>query len=184
MADRRWSLRDVVVPALAAALGFLVARLIPPPPDPGLATELARQRAALEALAAALTSTACGNGSGEMPAEARLARPAATAGLEPLRAEIVDLVGSTVRAEIASAKAKAEAELDPPPSPENLAAFDHATQVVDTAISSGHWSELQRTQMYAHVVALTGAQRLDLQRRIAAAINDGTLSFDVSGPPF
>jgi hypothetical protein len=68
------------------------------------------------------------------------------------------------------------------PSPENKAAYQTASSVVQIAVAAKRWTEDDRENFRAAFGQLTNNQRMELMNILAPAINNGGVTVDVHGP--
>lgn len=77
-----------------------------------------------------------------------------------------------------------EPALESAPSPENIAAADSGRNLLQKAIEVKRWDDTNASQLHQYMLAMTSAQRAELMREIAVAINRGDLTVVTEGPPF
>jgi len=82
------------------------------------------------------------------------------------------------------AKEEAIAEAQILNSPENRAAYQNASSVVQTAVAAKRWTEEDKETFRAAFGALTNNQRMELMNILAPAINNGQVKVEVMGPLF
>lgn len=110
---------------------------------------------------------------------------------EDSRQALAHLIREEVRQAVAEAgpeaqrareEALVEAELRN--SPENRAAYQSASDVVQAAVAAKRWTEEDKEDFRAAFGRLTNTQRMDLMNLLAPAINSGEIKVEVSGPLF
>lgn len=69
-------------------------------------------------------------------------------------------------------------------SPENQAAYQSASDVVNTAVAAKRWTEEDKETLRAAFGLLTNDQRMELMNMLAPAINGGEIAVEVSGSLF
>jgi hypothetical protein len=69
-------------------------------------------------------------------------------------------------------------------SPENRAAYQSASDVVQAAIAAGRWTEEDKETFRTAFLRLTNSQRAELMNILAPAINNGEIKVEVTGPFF
>ncbi len=82
------------------------------------------------------------------------------------------------------AKEEAIAEAKILNSPENKAAYQNASSVVQTAVAAKRWTEEDKETFRAAFGQLTNDQRMELMNVLAPAINNGHVKVEVMGPLF
>jgi hypothetical protein len=69
-------------------------------------------------------------------------------------------------------------------SPENRAAYQSASDVVNTAVAAKRWTEEDKETFRDAFGLLTNDQRMELMNTLAPAINGGEIKVEVTGPLF
>ncbi|MCP3099208.1 hypothetical protein LZ198_10035 [Myxococcus sp. K15C18031901] len=172
----KWPLLPLLL--LGPALGFLAGRSTAPEPASPvgvLRAELERQRDVLEAFVARHDAP---------PPAPILPTPAPAVDLGWLRAELARVV----REELAAAqRAQAPDPRGLPPAPEpqpyNIAAHQEGQRILDDATSQRRWTDADAQAMRRALVNMTDAQREDVLRRLATAINTRAVELQTSGAP-
>ncbi len=110
---------------------------------------------------------------------------------EGSRQALAQLIRDEVRRAVAEASPEAQrareealAEAEILASPENRAAFQSATDVVQAAVAAKLWTEEDKEDFRATFGLLTNTQRMELMNLLAPAINDGEVKVEVTGPLF
>jgi hypothetical protein len=128
--------------------------------------------------------------------QAKAARPeptkvSAPANNEVSRVDLARVIREEVRQAMADnspeaqrAREEAIAEAKILTSPENKAAFQSASSVVQTAVAARRWTEEDRENFRAVFGQLTNSQRMELMNALAPAINNGEVKVEVMGPLF
>jgi hypothetical protein len=107
------------------------------------------------------------------------------------RQDLAQLIREEVRNAVAQespeaqrAKEEAIAEAKILNSPENRAAYQSASSVVQTAVAAKRWTEEDKENFRAAFGQLTNNQRMELMHVLAPAINNGHVKVEVMGPLF
>jgi sRNA-binding carbon storage regulator CsrA len=107
------------------------------------------------------------------------------------RQELAQVIREEVRNAVAQespeaqrAKEEAIAEAKVLNSPENKAAYQSASSVVNTAVAAKRWTEEDKETFRAAFGLLTNTQRMELMNILAPAINNGEVKVEVMGPLF
>lgn len=128
--------------------------------------------------------------------ETRDARPEPTRVAVPAnddasRQALAQLIREEVRLAVADASPEAQraqeeaiAEAQVLDSPENQAAYQSASDVVNTAVAAKRWTEEDKETLRAAFGLLTNDQRMELMNMLAPAINGGEIAVEVSGSLF
>jgi hypothetical protein len=110
---------------------------------------------------------------------------------EGSRQALAQLIRDEVRRAVAEASPEAQrareealAEAEILASPENRAAFQSASDVVNTAVAAKRWTEEDKEDFRAAFGLLTNNQRMELMNTLAPAINNGEIKVEVTGPLF
>jgi hypothetical protein len=82
------------------------------------------------------------------------------------------------------AREEAIAEAQMLNSPENHAAYQSASSVVNTAVAAKRWTEEDKETFSTAFGQLTNDQRMELMNILAPAINNGEIEVEVTGPLF
>ncbi|MGH8473080.1 MAG: hypothetical protein ACREVJ_11625 [Gammaproteobacteria bacterium] len=182
---------------LAVSIGLLFVGaavwMAPQPPRPALRTDagpqheqrLEKLEQAVTALTQALQDQQAKDAAPEpmgvaVPANAEESRQALAQVIrEEVRQAVVD---ASPEAQRAQEQAIAEAQLLD--SPENLAAYQSASDVVATAMAAKRWTEEDKETFRAAFGHLTNDQLMELTNILAPAINDGEITVEVTGPLF
>jgi hypothetical protein len=124
------------------------------------------------------------------------ARPEPTPGTAPAstaasRQELAQVIREEVRRAVADASPEAQrareealAEAQLLNSPENRAAYQNASSVVQTAVAAKRWTEEDKETFSAVFGVLTNTQHMELMNILAPAINSGEITVEVTGPLF
>jgi hypothetical protein len=104
---------------------------------------------------------------------------------------LAQLIRDEVRQAVADASPEAQrareeaiAEAEILNSPENRAAYQSASDVVNTAVAAKRWTEEDKEDFRAAFGLLTNDQRMELMNILAPAINNGEVKVEVRGPLF
>jgi hypothetical protein len=125
--------------------------------------------------------------------EARPEPPRVTepANAESSRQDLTQVIREEVRQAMAKespeaqrAREEAMAEAKIRNSPENKAAYQSASSVVQTAVAAKRWTEEDKETFRAAFGQLTSNQRMELMSVLAPAINNGHIKVEVTGPLF
>jgi hypothetical protein len=107
------------------------------------------------------------------------------------RQALAQLIRDEVRRAVAEASPEAQrareealAEAELLNSPENRAAFQSASDVVNTAVAAKRWTEEDKEDFRAAFGLLTNDQRMELMNILAPAINGGEVTVETTGPLF
>jgi hypothetical protein len=118
-------------------------------------------------------------------------RVTAPANSEVSRSDLAQVIREEVRQamvqespEALRAKEEALAEAKILNSPENKAAYQGASSVVQTAVAAKRWTEEDKEIFRAAFGQLTNNQRMELMNVLAPAINNGQVKVEVMGPLF
>ena len=110
---------------------------------------------------------------------------------EGSRQALAQLIRDEVRRAVADASPEAQrareeaiAEAEILNSPENRAAYQSASDVVQAAVAAKRWTEEDKEDFRAAFGLLTNDQRMELMNLLAPAINDGEVKVEVTGPLF
>jgi hypothetical protein len=102
-----------------------------------------------------------------------------------LRAELTRALGSSGLGNSAPVPvASAATQEAPPPSPEEVAAFDQAHSVVEVAIARGHMTKEQSQEMRELMASVDPQARQELRLQMVRALNQGKLTLEDRKPPF
>ena len=82
------------------------------------------------------------------------------------------------------AREEAIAEAQVLNSPENRAAYQSASDVVQAAVAAKRWTEEDKENFRPAFGLLTNSQRMELLNILAPAINGGEVRVEASGPLF
>ena len=162
-----------------------------PPPDthPHTNSQHDQRLGQLEQAVMALTQAV-------QSSQTRASRPEPTkvtapANSEVSRVDIAQVIREEVRQAMADnspeaqrAREEAITEAKILNSPENKAAYQSASSVVQTAVAAKRWTEEDKEDFRAAFGALTNAQRMELMNVLAPAINNGDVQVEVMGPLF
>jgi hypothetical protein len=167
--------------------------LTPPPPLPATQAHADSQHdhrlAKIEQAVTALTQALYGK-------QTKNARPEPTqvtvqVNDEGARQALVQLIRQEVRQAVADASPEAQrareeaiAEAQALNSPENRAAYQSASDVVNTAVATKRWTEEDKETFRSAFGLLTNTQRMELMNILAPAINGGGVKVEVTGPLF
>lgn len=99
-----------------------------------------------------------------------------------LRGAITAMVRETLRTELARTAAPAVKEA-PPPTPENLEAFQAGERLIQRALQGRTWTQLHREDFQRLLAQMTEEQRERALQTLLPAINRGDLQPDGAGPP-
>ncbi|MFY2558929.1 hypothetical protein ACN469_14970 [Corallococcus terminator] len=166
---------------LGPLVGFVAGRVTAPSSadtSPVL-EELARQRALLESVLEAARAP---------PFQMRQASAPPTGSTVDavwLRAELAQILREELGNRAPSGPE--DAQKQPPvaeATPQNLAAFQEGTQVIDNAIAARRWTEEDATALRGALGAMTPAQRDEVIRRLVVTLNTNTLEVRTRGSPF
>lgn len=128
--------------------------------------------------------------------QAKAMRPEPTKATAPTNSEVsrqdlAQIIREEVRnavvqegPEAQRAKEEAIAEAKILNSPENKAAYQNASSVVQTAVAAKRWTEEDKETFRAAFGQLTNDQRMELMNVLAPAINNGHVKVEVMGPLF
>jgi len=107
------------------------------------------------------------------------------------RSDLAQVIREEVRQAMAKespeaqrAKEEAIAEAKILNSPENKAAYQSASSVVQTAVAAKRWTEEDKETFRTAFGQLTNNQRMELMNVLAPAINNGHVKVEVMGPLF
>jgi hypothetical protein len=110
---------------------------------------------------------------------------------EGARQALARLIRDEVRQAVADASPEAQrareealAEAELLASPENRAAFQSASDVVQAAVAAKRWTEEDKEDFRAAFGQLTNTQLMELMNVLAPAINNGEVKVEVTGPLF
>jgi len=110
---------------------------------------------------------------------------------EVSRQDLAQIIREEVRNAVAQespeaqrAKEEAIAEAKILNTPENKAAYQSASSVVQTAVAAKRWTEEDKETFRAAFGQLTNNQRMELMNILAPAINNGDVKVEVTGPLF
>jgi hypothetical protein len=110
---------------------------------------------------------------------------------EGARQALAQLIRQEVRHAVAEASPEAQrareeaiAEAQILNSPENRAAYQSASDVVNTAVAANRWTEEDKEAFRDAFGLLTNNQRMELMNILAPAINGGEVKVEVIGPLF
>jgi preprotein translocase subunit SecD len=110
---------------------------------------------------------------------------------EGSRQALAQLIRDEVRQAVAEASPEAQrareeaiAEAEILNSPENRAAYQSASDVVQAAVTAKRWTEEDKEDFRAAFGLLTNDQRMELMNILAPAINNGEVKVEVRGPLF
>jgi len=122
------------------------------------------------------------------PEPTRVTVPASN---EVSRQDLAQLIREEIRTAVAKespeaqrAREEAIAEANILNSPENRAAYQSASSVVNTAVAAKRWTEEDKEIFRAAFGQLTNNQRMELMNVLAPAINNGLVKVEVMGPLF
>lgn len=168
-----------------------MTHLSPPLPEQQTQTDShADQRLAkLEQAVLALTQAVQTKQTHEVRPEAK--QVIASTAPEVSRQDLAQIIRDEVRNAVAQespeaqrAKEEAIAETKILNSPENRAAYQSASSVVQTAVAAKRWTEEDKENFRAAFGQLTNNQRMELMNILAPAINKGEVKVEVMGPLF
>src|SRR5262245_9324051 len=107
------------------------------------------------------------------------------------RQALAQIIRDEVRQALANASPEAQrareeaiAEAQILNSPENRAAYQSASSVVQTAVAAKRWTEEDKETFRDAFGLLTNNQRMELMNVLAPAINSGAVKVEVTGPFF
>ena len=107
------------------------------------------------------------------------------------RQALARIIRDEVRQAVADASPEAQrareealAEAEVLASPENRAAYQSATDVVQAAVAAKRWTEEDKEDFREAFGLLTNDQRMELMNTLAPAINNGEVKVEVTGPLF
>ncbi len=110
---------------------------------------------------------------------------------EVSRQALAQLIRDEVRQAVAEASPEAQrareeaiAEAQILNSPENRAAYQSASNVVQAAVAAKRWTEEDKETFRSAFGLLTNNQRMELMNILAPAINNGEVKVEVNGPLF
>jgi hypothetical protein len=110
---------------------------------------------------------------------------------EASRQALAQLIRDEVRQAVADASPEAQrareealAEAEILASPENRAAYQSASDVVQAAVAAKRWTEEDKESFRDAFGQLTNTQRMELMNVLAPAINNGEVKVEVIGPLF
>ena len=183
---------------MAVSLGLIVGVgvftwLTQPPPVPESHAQTASQDdqrlVKLEQAVMALTQTVQSSQTKTThPQPTQVTAPVNT---EVSRQDLAQIIRDEVRHAVAAASPEAQrakeeaiAEAQILNSPENRAAFQNASNVVQTAVAAKRWTEEDKETFRAAFGQLTNDQRMELMNTLAPAINNGQVKVEVMGPLF
>ncbi|MGE0821618.1 MAG: hypothetical protein AB7G75_17535 [Candidatus Binatia bacterium] len=119
------------------------------------------------------------------------ARVAAPVNSEVSRSDLAQIIRDEVRHAVAEANPEAQrvreeaiAEAQILNTPENKAAYQNASSVVQTAVVTKRWTEEDKETFRDAFGQLTNNQRMELMNILAPAINNGEVKVEVTGPLF
>jgi hypothetical protein len=170
----------------------VIAWLPPTPPPNTYAQADSQQDQRLVKLEQAVISLTQAVQNGQM----KTARPEPTQVNAPANAvvsrqDLAQLIREEIRNAVAQespeaqrAREEAIAEAQILNSPENRAAYQSASSVVQTAVAAKRWTEEDKDTFRAAFGALTNNQRMELIHILAPAINNGEVKVEVHGPLF
>ncbi|MBM4257608.1 MAG: hypothetical protein FJ147_17155 [Deltaproteobacteria bacterium] len=193
-AQNKKSLTLIVIFSIGILVYVGVVTWLPPsPPVPSTQAQAdvqADQRLAkLEHAVMALTQTLQVKQTQDTRPEPAQATTAAAPELS--RQDLAKLIRDEVRNAVAQespeaqrAKEEAIAEAKILNSPENKAAYQSASSVVQTAVAAKRWTEEDRDTFNAAIGSLTTNQRTELMGKLIPAVNRGELKVEVNGPLF
>lgn len=193
-AQNKKSLTLIVIFSIGILVYVGVVTWLPPsPPVPSTQAQAdvqADQRLAkLEHAVMALTQTLQVKQTQDTRPEPAQATTAAAPELS--RQDLAKLIRDEVRNAVAQespeaqrAKEEAIAEAKILNSPENKAAYQSASSVVQTAVAAKRWTEDDKENFRAAFGQLTNNQRMELMNVLAPAINNGHVKVEVMGPLF
>ncbi|WP_163862523.1 hypothetical protein [Myxococcus eversor] len=181
MSIRSTVLSRVGIPLLAALAGFGFAQaLTPNPVDGELMRRLERQDARMEALARRLETQVAS------PPVAPGPRAMVGMDLTGLRGELRELLREELRtamASVADGPVPEKAPTPPPPTSENVAAFEKVDRMVEDSLASGSWGRAQIQELRMLRGQMTDAQYMELVRKLLTAINSQQLRVEERGSP-
>ncbi|NVJ27048.1 MULTISPECIES: hypothetical protein [Myxococcus] len=166
---------------LGPLTGFIAGRATAPnSADTGpVLEELARQRALLQSVLEATRAPSLQMRHASAPPTG------STVDAAWLRAELAQVLreelGNRAPTEPEDAQKKPPA---PEPTPQNLAAFQEGTRVIDKAIAARRWTEEDASSLRKELGAMTPAQRDEVIQRLVVTLNTNTLEVRTMGAPF
>ena len=189
---RPWTTMVMLSIGLMLGAGVFVWMTQPPPPSTPLVSadskddqRLVKLEQAVMALTQAVQSSQTKT---TRPEPTRVTMPANS---EVSRQDLAQLIREEIRSAVAQespeaqrAKEEAIAEAKILNSPENKAAYQSASSVVNTAVAAKRWTEEDKETFRAAFGQLTNTQRMELMNVLAPAINNGEVKVEVNGPLF
>ncbi|NMO13507.1 hypothetical protein HPC49_09830 [Pyxidicoccus fallax] len=169
------------IPFLTALAGFGLAHTFTPsPPAEELMRRLDQQDARMEALARRLEASAA-SVSGVPAPQARVGMD-----LSGLRVELRQMLREELSTAVASAdddRLPEKEQAPPPPTPENMAAYEKAHRLVEDRLSAGSWGRAQIHELRTLRGQMSASQYMELVRKLLTAFNNQQLRLEEPGSP-
>lgn len=181
MSSSRMKLLLATSLCLGPLVGFIAGQATAPSSaDTGpVLEELARQRALLESVLEATRAPSLQMRHASAPPTG------STVDAAWLRAELAQILreelGNRAEDERADARKKPPA---PEPTPQNLAAFQEGSKVIDNAIAARRWTEADAAALRGALGTMTPAQQDEVIQRLMVTLNTNTLEVRTLGAPF
>ncbi|MFY0569425.1 hypothetical protein ACN28E_37130 [Archangium lansingense] len=171
------------IPLLTALAGFGLAHAFTPRPSAeALMRRLDRQEARMEALARRLEASAA-----SLPVPVAPG-PQARVGMDlsGLREELRQMLREELSTAVVSAddaRFPEKEQAPPPPTAENMAAYEKVHRMVEDSLASGSWGRAQIQELRTLRGQMTDAQYMELVRKLVAALNNQQLRLEEPGSP-